>query len=58
MSEHKDFGDLAFGMIGQVVNWGLNQASMGMQQDYNRANMNYQNYLNKELMGLQNKYNT
>lgn len=54
----KDFGDFGFGMISQMVNWGLNQASMGIQQDYNRANMNYQNYLNRELMGLQNKYNT
>ena len=54
----KDFGDFGFGMISQMVNWGLNQASMGIQQDYNRANMTYQNYLNKELMGLQNKYNT
>lgn len=54
----KDFGDFGFGMISQAVNWGLNQASMGIQQQYNRANMNYQNYLNQELMGLQNKYNT
>lgn len=54
----KDFGDFGFGMISQMVNWGLNQASMGIQQDYNLANMYNQNLYNKELMGLQNKYNT
>lgn len=54
----KDFGDFGFGMLSQIVNWGLNQASMGIQQTYNKSNMYDQNVYNKELMGLQNKYNT
>lgn len=45
------------GMLSNVMNWGLNQASASIQQGYNERNLGLQNYYNKELMNLQNAYN-